>query len=364
MLPRPSSPVVASAGSSLKERILKGSGPRIVTSLLIAVGFVWLLARGGFPLLPERSALARIPAWSVLTFLGLNLASMLLRTWRWVYLLRPIAPRIDSLRVLGIGLVGFGAIFFAPLRMGEIVRPFLVSQDGKVSFMQAAGTIFAERVIDGVVLTLAASASLLLASTVSPLPTRLGDLPLPLATVPAAVFTATAAFCALFVAMTAFYVARERARRFTRWLLGKVSVRAADFAASTLERLAEGLSFLPSRVNVLSFVASTIVAWFLAFLAQWLLLGASGLPATLTQACAMIGILGVGVVVPAGPGLFGAFQIASFSALALFFPLDAVRSEGAALVFVTYVSYVALSTLQTLLGVVIMAKATPSGGPR
>ncbi len=350
------SPSANSGAGSLTQRLLKGAAPRVLTSLLIAAGFIWLLARGGLPLLPERSALQKVPSWAIASFALLTLVSTLLRTYRWVFLLRPIAPLVKPLRLMGIGLVGFGAIFFAPLRTGEIVRPFLLAKDGEVSFMQAAGTIFAERVIDGVMLTVASAIAITTATMMSPLPKTLGDLPLPLATVPFAVYSAAVAFSGLFVAMTAFYVARERARRATRWVVGLVSVKAADWAAATLERLADGLRFLPSRTNLVSFLAVTSVAWLMSFVSQWLLLRGGGLPASFAQSVAMVGIQGVGVTIPAGPGLFGAYQIASFSAFALFFPLEHVRSEGAALVFVSYVVCLVLSALEILIGAMLMSR--------
>jgi glycosyltransferase 2 family protein len=344
-----------------KDRLLSGAGARLVTSLLVAAGFVWLLGRGGLPLLPERSALSRIPLWAMIAFAFAHLGSTVLRAYRWNYLLRPIAPEVKRVRVLGMGLIGFGAIFFAPLRTGEIVRPYLLARDGDVSFAQAAGTIFAERVMDGVVLTLATSLALFTATTISPLPDRLGDLPLPLATVPAAVYTATLAFCGLLAAMVAFYAARAPARRATRAVLGVFSSKVADWAANTLERLADGLSFLPSRRDLLPFLMTTVVAWLLAFVGQWLLLQGSGIHASFVQATAMLGILGIGVVVPAGPGLFGAYQIASFSALALFFPLEQVKGTGAAVVFVAYVANLASSALQLLLGTVLMVSSPAQG---
>ena len=347
------------AAVSLKQRLIKGALPRVVTSLLIGAGFIWLLARGGLPLLPDRAALQKIPASAVVTFTLLTFVSTLLRTYRWVYLLRPIAPLVKPLRLMGIGMVGFGAIFFAPLRTGEIVRPFLLAQDGEVSFMQAAGSIFAERVIDGVMLTLASALAVATATMISPLPKSLGNLPLPLATVPVAMYSAAVAFSGLFIAMTAFYVARERARRVTRWIVGLISVKAADWAAGTLERLADGLRFLPSRINLFSFLSVTAIAWLISFAAQWLLLRGSGMPASFAQACAVVGIQGVGVTVPAGPGLFGAYQIASFSALALFFPLEQVRSQGAAMVFVSYVVCLVLSAFEIVLGAFLMARRPP-----
>lgn len=349
-------PPIGAAQTPPKQRLLRGALPRLLASLVIASGFIWLLARGGLPLLPPRDMLSKIPAWSIAAFVLLQVAMILLRTYRWVFLLRPIAPRLKPVRVVGIGMVGFSAIFLAPLRMGEIVRPYLIAQDGEVSFMQASGSVFAERVIDGVVLTLAAAWAVSVATTISPLPKSLGSLPLPLATVPAAIYTATLVFVGLFVVMIAFYAARERARRVTLGLVGLVSKRAALWAADTLERIADGLHFLPSRSNLVPFLVLTLASWLMGILSHWVMLRGAGLPASFAQATTMIGILGLGVVVPAGPGLFGTYQIASFSALALFFPLDQVRNVGAALIFVSYVASLAVSSLQCLVGFLLMAR--------
>lgn len=293
-------------------------------------------------------------------FVGLQLGVVFARSYRWVFLLRPIAPRIKARRVVGIGMVGFSAIVLAPLRLGEFVRPYLLARDGEVTFLQGAGSAFAERVIDGVVLTLAAATAISLATTVSPLPTSLGGIPLPLATVPAAIYMATLAFAGLFLVMIAFYAARQRARRLTQAVVGLVSKPAAEWAASTLERIADGLSFLPSRANLSAFVATTLVYWGGTFASYWLLLRGAGLPASLAQATTMVGVLGLGVVVPAGPGMFGAFQIAGFSALALFFPLDQVRGVGAAMIFVSYVAMLALSFLQLVVGFLLMGRSSPA----
>jgi hypothetical protein len=350
-------------GKSIREQMVARAGPRIIASLLIAGGFVWLLMRGGLPLLPAQDDLRRVPMWAIAGFVLLQMASIFLRTYRWVYLLRPIAPQLKPLRVLGIGLVGFSAIFLAPLRMGEVVRPYLLARDRQVTFMQAAGTLFAERVIDGVVLTLFTFVSMSVASKVSPLPRALGDIPLPLATVPAAVYTATLAFAGLFLAMAAFYAAREPASRVTRRVIGLVSPRAGNWAAQTLIRIADGLKFLPSRRNLISFLVATGVYWVCMIAGQWLLMRGSGLPASPTQAACMIGILGLGSVVPAGPGLFGAFQVAGFSALALFFPLSDVRTTGAAVIFISYAVHLTLSSLQCVLGFLLMAKVPAAPTP-
>jgi glycosyltransferase 2 family protein len=341
-------------------KLWRGALPRILISLALAGGFLWLLMRGGLPLVPPREGLARLPWWALAGHVGLMVVVTFLRTYRWNFLIRPIAPESHPLRVLGIAMVGFSAIFLLPLRSGEIVRPYLIAQDGRLSFMQAAGTVAAERVIDGLMLTLLTFVALLLATPISPLPSSLGDLPLPVSAVPAAVYTMLTVFSGAFAVMTAFYVARRQARLVTEKVLGLVSKRAASSATATLERLADGLRFLPSKTDLLPFLAATAGCWTLTIAAQWVVLRGLSVPATMAQATTTVGVQALGSLVPAGPGMFGAFQISGFSALAMYFPIDVVRLEGAVFLFVTYTAALAINSLQFLLGFWLMNRVPAS----
>ena len=124
--------------SARATRVLWANAPRLVVSLVIAGGFVWLFHKGGLPLIPARSAFATLESWAPPAYAALVATALFFRVHRWVYLLRPIAPDISERRVVGIGLVGVAAILFAPLRMGEAARPgYLLARDGKVSCSSA-----------------------------------------------------------------------------------------------------------------------------------------------------------------------------------------------------------------------------------
>jgi glycosyltransferase 2 family protein len=344
------------AGGGATKPLYSGALPRVIASLLIGGGFLWLLMRGGLPLIPPKEALAKLPLAHVLGFCALLMVGIALRTHRWIYLIRPVAPELPARRIMGVCMLGFAAVFLAPLRSGELVRPYLISQGGKPTFMQATGTVAAERIIDGLVVTLYTFVALSLATAISPLPSRLGDLPLPIAAVPAAAYGALIVFSCAFAGMTAFYFARGWAGRVTRKVVGLVSTRGAEFAAGTLERLADGLSFLPSRGNLLRFLRSTLGYWGCGILSQWVLLRGLGFDASFAQAAACVGIQGLGSLVPAGPGMFGAFQIAGFSALAMFFPMAQVKTVGASFVFVTYTVNLVLNSLQVVGGFWLISK--------
>jgi hypothetical protein len=319
--------------------------PRIVASLVIAGGFVWLFHQGGLPLIPARSAFSELEPWAIPTYCAFVLVAMYLRTHRWVYLLRPIAPEIPTRKVIGIGLVGIAAILYAPLRMGEAVRPYLFSRDGKVSFFQALGAAGAERVVDGLTMTLVTALALFASKPLSPVPDHLGEVPLPVAAIPGAVYFMLTLFACAFAAMTVFYVARTIAHRVTQRALGVISPKLANFVTDTLERLSDGLRFLASRANGLRFFGETALYWAATFVGQWLLMRGVGIRGSFAEGCVSLGVLGLGAIVPAGPGFFGAYQIAIYSALALYFPQSTLVSAGAAMVFVSYVTQLVLAAL-------------------
>lgn len=315
---------------------LRAYAPRIVASLVIAGGFVWLFRRGGLPLIPPAETLAALQPALLVGFLLFTALAIYLRVHRWVPLLRAVVPDVSEPRVVAIGLVGIATIMFAPLRMGEAARPYLLARDGKVTFFQALGAAGAERVVDGLVLTVTSALAFALSTPISPLPDRLGDVALPVSIIPRAIYVAAVVFTGGAVALTVFYLARTFARKITMTLLSPISVKLANFVTGTLERLADGLNVLGSPGNRLRFFVETLLYWLSQFIAQWLLMRACGIQGNVVQACVTLGVLGLGVIVPAGPGLFGAFQIGTYSGLALYFPLTVLRSSGAAMAFVSY----------------------------
>jgi uncharacterized protein (TIRG00374 family) len=343
--------------STRAARALWTQAPRLIASLVIAGGFVWLFRRGGLPLVPSRSAFAGLEPWAAPAFAALILVSMWFRVHRWLYLLRPIAPEISTRRVVGIGLVGVAAILFAPLRLGEAARPYLLSRDGKVSFFQALGAAGAERVVDGLMLTLVSAIAMALSTPISPLQNHVGDMYLPVSAVPRAIFVALTVFAGGFAALIVFYVARVPARRITKRILGVVSLRLANFVVDTLERLADGLKVLGSPKDRLPFCLETLLYWGAVLLAQWVLLRGVGISGSFPEACVSLGVLGLGAIVPAGPGFFGTYQLAMYTGLALFFDQRAVVSAGAAMVFISYAAQLVLTALAGALGFVILGRA-------
>lgn len=349
-------PALDSVKEPKNPSFLRRHAAKIVLSVAIALGFAWVLLRAGLPIVPPASSMANV-RWSFVAAHAVLLMTVhCVRALRWRHLLRPIAPDIGVRRVLAASWIGFAAILLLPLRMGEIVRPWLVRDRKQITLSTAIGTMGAERVIDGLVVTLVLAGALLFVPRLSPLPASIGELHVPVAAIPAAGFLALAVFVAAFVAMAVFYFARGFAVRVVHATVGLVSDKAATKIAGIVGGLADGLHFLADVRHGLPFIVETLVYWGINALSMWVLALGCGLDVGFGHACAVMGVLAVGILVPAGPGLFGAFQASTYGALAMYFAASVVTGKGAAFVFLLY----AVQFVWHIIAAVIAAAVDPS----
>ncbi|MCC6522816.1 MAG: flippase-like domain-containing protein [Polyangiaceae bacterium] len=337
---------------------------RLALSLALGGLLAWVLTHGGLPMLPAGSAFAAVRPWTVVLY-ALSLALMhYLRAVRWRHLLRPIAP-VPTRRVLATAFIGFAAILFLPLRMGEVVRPLLLGRRGPVRAWQAAGTVAAERVIDALALALVLLFAVELTPHLEPLPDHVGELALPVAAVPATARVAVGVFASVLVAMMIFYATRARSERLVRRVFGVVSPRLGERLAGVVARLAEGIAFLPQRRHLVPFLLETAAYWLVNALGLWLLAWGTGLDVVGPgEACTIMGVLGIGILLPAGPAFVGAFQLAVYLALAMYLPPDEVPARGAAFVFLAYGCQLAQHAVGAAIGYALDRGDARGGAPR
>lgn len=305
--------------------------------MLVAAALLWLLKQGALPVLPDRDAEANV-SWTIFPMYAATFfVTLLFRSGRWYWLLAPI-HRVPMRRVLLVSLVFCGASVTLPFRLAEAVRPALIREKDKLSAWAATGTVAAERVVDGLFASLILLLSLQFATTLDPLPERIGGFDVPAAMVPRAAYSALALFATAFVAILAFYLWRATARKVTEHLLGIVSPRVGHWVADKIDRLADGFRFLPQWRYSLPFLLGSAGYWFFHVLGVWLVMGASGLDGIeFAQAAAVLGVLALGMLVPNAPGFFGTFQLSIYAGLAMFRPAEEVVGAGSVAVFWLYV---------------------------
>ncbi|MCL2778790.1 MAG: flippase-like domain-containing protein [Polyangiaceae bacterium] len=320
---------------------LRRNGAKLIASVVITAGIVFTLQKGGLTLVPEGGDFVHVRWWTVPAYVVILIATNYFRAVRWRFLLRSFA-NVSRRRILAVSWIGFAAILLMPFRLGEIVRPYMIREKGKISMSSATGTVLAERVVDGLYLSLLLALALIFVPTQNPLSDKVIGLPITVAKVRAYGFIMLGVFTAAFITIAVFYFAREWARRKTLVVFGLVSKRLGAELADTAEKLAYGLHFLGRGRDAGGFLMETTAYWMLNVFGMWVLawgfgvVHADGSSITFGESIALMGMLGCTVIIPGPPGLLGVFQAGIYAGMAMYFPAHVLTGPGAAYVFVLY----------------------------
>ena len=79
--------------------------------------------------------------------------AVLVRTWRWDYLLRPL-KRIPVKRLFPVVVIGYMGNNIFPFRIGELLRAYVLKRNEDVSISSSLATIVVERIFDGLTMLL------------------------------------------------------------------------------------------------------------------------------------------------------------------------------------------------------------------
>lgn len=318
---------------------------KLLLSLLPAAVFVWLMQSGSLRIVPPKEELARVAPWTIPVYVAIWGLMYVVRLSRWYWLIAPV-QRVPLPTVLRVGGVGLFAIALLPFRMGEVVRPLLIRRPPRLTFWAASGTVGGERVIDALSVSVLLLLALHIAVPMDPLPHHLGTLPLDVSIVPKMAFVSALVFAAGVLVMGLFYFQRTWAHRTTERVLGIASPRFASWVAQKIEQMAEGLGFLAEPKNALPFLLATLVYWVLNATTWWVLAVGCGLGGIgFWGATATMGVVALGILVPATPGFFGAFQFATFAGLAMYLDPAVVMGAGSAYAFLGYLLPIGSSML-------------------
>lgn len=297
------------------------SARRVVQALAgvgVSCGALWLTLRGKD--LGAIWAAMRAGDYRFLApYLVILLAIHLVRTVRWGLLLRPVAD-IPFARLNAVAAVGFMALAVLPFRLGELARPMLVADRRQLRTSAALSSVVVERAADGLFTGLLLVVALLSVPDSTPgiRLLRIGG------------GVVTGAFAAVIAFLAFAYRSRSRAVALAGAVLRPLSARLAERAAGMLDAFIHGLRVLPGARSVALFFALTALYWALVAAGMAILAAGFGFHLRVTEALALVGILVVGVMIPAGPGMIGTFQGAILVGLALFAQADAVATRGVA----------------------------------
>ena len=288
---------------------------RLLLSLAVSALFVWLSLRNA-PVREVAHAIAEADKRPILGYFCIALVIHVVRTLRWGELLAPLG-RIPFKRLNSASAVGIMMLIVLPLRLGEFARPLLVARSGpgvegpRLRRSGAFASIVVERIADGLFVGVLGIIALhVLGGRATG---HIADMSRH------ASWLVTGGFGVGLVALVLAFFLREQAVALTGNLLTPISPRLAGKASSMLDAFIAGLH-LGSGLRVLGFFLTTALYWGLAATGLAVAGRAFGLELGPVEACTVLAVQVVGVMVPAGPGMVGTFQFATQVGLAIFLP--------------------------------------------
>ncbi len=286
---------------------MKGFFFKYVISIALGTLLIWLAFYNedwsGF-----GDRLRAIEPWGALIYLFLFAVSHVIRIQRWGVLVRALGP-VSWKSIFSSGSVGYMCISVFPLRLGEFVRPYLVRGEGGVTASGALATVVVERVIDGLLFVA------LFFAFISILPPSGNPLV-------SAVRWSGYAAGAVFVIALIVLIAAERHRDKTLQLLEKIGNKIhkglTAKALKLLDSFLDGLKVLPDKRRLGGFMVLTLIYWVIQGASIKFMADACHIPdLTWSGSFALLTILVVGIMVPAGPGFTGTFELSVKASFAL-----------------------------------------------
>lgn len=292
-------------------------------------------------------------SWPALTgYVAIVAAYHCLRAWRWRVLVEGLVPSPSSSPAelssspsslwshLSIAWIGFAWIVLLPLRLGEFVRPALLSGRQGVPFVRASSSIVVERIADAAVV-----AGVFLLAVTPPPP---GDDWVASASVglwQGARLLATAMLLAA-LGLTLAAAAPQRTAGLVVRPLRTWAPKLADRLAAVVDEASTGLSALTSWRSLAAFLTLTIIYWSLNAAGMWQLAQASGIILSPRGAAGLMAVLGLTLLLPAAPAQAGPFHLGIVLGLALTCdipPPDDVASSYVTCCYVAQLGVIAIA---------------------
>jgi glycosyltransferase 2 family protein len=259
--------------------------------------------------------LQTVSAWWLLPGLGIYFTGMLVRAWRWQYLLKPLGHVSikNSFQILMIGYMGNNVF---PLRMGEVLRAVVLKRRDAVSISGSLATIVVERIFDAVVVV---GFVLLNIGQLAQLPVGLS-----LAQLSNLAFWAAAIFLVGLAAFIAMAMFTKPAQRLVHGILNAVvPQRWREPVIRIADQFLEGLLSLRSPLDVLIILLTSILVWLLETGLYWGVGRALNLDLTFSQLLLLNGLVNMVLLIPAAPGGLGTFDAAGRAVLEAYgFPAE------------------------------------------
>ncbi len=304
---------------------------KVALSLGLTAVFLYLFLRN-FEIGAAWESLRAGDARLIAAAVAVNLAGLVVRAWRWRYLLAPVRRGVGMYNLSSTTFIGYMVSFLVPFRIGEVVRPVLLARRERVSVSGALATVAVERVLDAVtilafylVFMLTAHGSGILQAAAAEAGGQ-----------GAGAFLRRAAFAggvivivALPLLLALVYRPQPLLRGLHR-LHGRVHAGLAARIIEAAEKFVEGLGVVKRGRDLAPALGLSILTWLMIDLNAWIVFRAFDLPLRFLDTLLFMVPHAVGIAVPT-PGGVGAYEYLAQVSLSGFWGVAPARAAAVAL---------------------------------
>ena len=291
---------------------------KLALSLAITIGCFWWTVKDTqwsaiWLSLKSANYLWLLPYFGILALVHVS------RVLRWGAMLSGI-EKVPFQRLNEAAGIGFMMLIVLPFRMGEFARPFLIAERSKIRRSAAMTSVVFERIIDGITM------AVMLRGLLFFVPNQNGEINRIL--LGANLMFGIFASGLLFLLFARWQ--HDRAVRLIAATAGKISPKMGEQVAHVVDGFVGAMKQLPDWKNLTAFFLWTAFYWGLNGVGISVLAKAFDLHLTVFQGFVVLGVLIIGLMIPAAPGSAGTFQAAIKVGLGAFIAADVVNASGVA----------------------------------
>ena len=242
--------------------------------------------------------------WLVPAFF-LMLLSVVFRSLRWRYLLRPI-KEVEFIHLFSASAIGLMANNLLPARLGEIARAWVIGEKVGISKTSSFATIVVERVFDGFTVIFFLVIVLLF-----------GDLDIP-AHMTRVAYAAVSFYILTIVFLAMLRFNREKTFSIVNALTSRLPAGAAAKVDKLLRSFMEGLTVLKRPRDIAAAGLLSFLVWLPNIIVMHLVIRSFDLDISALMTLTVFIIVTFGIMIPSAPGFVGTVQYCFVIGLGLF----------------------------------------------
>ncbi|MBU1381341.1 flippase-like domain-containing protein [Myxococcota bacterium] len=296
-------------------------------SIAISLFFTWLAFRDTDLKWFISSIKSISPFWFTV-FILTQFGMIIFRSERWYHLVKGVSEeRRSRSRVYWTSFIGFAAILVLPLRMGEIVRPMLLSSpkssEDRLRTTWLLSAVLVERITDGIIMSLTVFCCILLIRNPPNWLFITGLISL--------LFFIALAGLSLFISFFPDFIIRLAALplRLTRRTFSSLIIEKLKYI---IDGIRKGLAMSVKRHEFSHFLFFTMVYWAFNAFGVFVLAKAFYLDVSLNISTLIMSLVVIGIFIPAAPGHVGNYH--HFARLGLSIAITGAILEGPGMAFI------------------------------